>query len=480
MFVLAPKLWRDLWQRRGTLLALVLVLTVGVGNYIGMAGVYRDLDGARNAYYNNYNLADFAIDLKRAPITATSGLNDIPNVLQLRTRIKTDIMLRLPTDNNRLIPGVAVSLPVPRHDVISNVKLIRGTWFSSAYANEVILEQQFAEALGLKIGDHVKVRLPDKEHNLLVIGIASAPEFAVLLAPGSIIPDPKNYAAIFLPRNFLQQAANLKGSFNQLLGLTYDRSSIALKNTMTLLSDKLDNYGVALQTAQQDDISVQVLHDELVNVKKSTTLLPTMFLMVAILVLNVMLSRLVAQQRIIVGTLKSLGYSNFTVLWHYLSYGLVIGLIGGVLGDIFGYGLQYLMLAQYKAYFAIPNMYAHIYIDIMLFGLGLSIVSALLGAVSGAYKATQLLPAAAMRPPVPELGSHIIIERVTVFWRRLSFQGKMVMRSIFRNRFRSLVTIIACIIATALVFSALSFLDSIYEMVNASYVNVQHQDYTLT
>ena len=476
---LTHKLLRDIWQRRGTLFALVLVLAVGVGNYIGMAGIYRDLDNARADYYSRYNLTDFTIDVKRAPETAVDGLGNIPNVLRLRNRISTDVMVRLPSDVDQLIPGIAVSLPVPKRDIINDVKLITGTWFTSSYAKEVILEQQFAKARHLRVGDRIKLRLPDQEHKVLIVGIAISPEYSVLLAPGSIVPEPKNFAAMFLPRKFMQQATNLNSSFNQLLGLTLNNSLTALNNTMTLLSDKLDNYGVQLQTTQQNQIAIQVLHDELVNLRKSTTILPTMFLMVAILILNVVIGRLVVHQRGVIGTLKALGYSNFAIVRHYLSYGLVIGFLGGVLGDILGYALQYLMMIGYRSYFVIPDMRTHIYFDIMIFGIMISIISALLGAILGAYRTTKLIPAEAMRPRVPEKGVHIVLEYFTKFWRYLSFQGKMIARAIFRNRFRSLVTIAASIIATALVFSALQFLDAIYEMVDSSFELVQHQDYTL-
>lgn len=481
---LTLKLCRDLWQRRWTLLALVLVLTVGIGNYTGMAGVYRDLDQAKTSYYHKYNLADFTIDLKRAPAAfkganMVAPLQDSNNILRLRQRIKTEIMLQLP-NTIQLIPGNAVSLPVPRRNIINNLKLVRGTWFSSNYAHEAIIEQQFANNRHIHIGDRLNVRLPDKEYNILVVGIADAPEFAVLLAPGTIIPDPGSFAAIYLPHGFLQQATNLNGSFNQLLGLVRDNSLTAINNTMTLLSDKLDPYGVLLKTPQSQETSVQVLNDELVNIKKSNSFLPTIFLLVAALILNVMLSRLVVQQRSTIGILKAIGYNNFAILRHYLSYGIVLGLLGGIFGDALGYWLQTLMLKQYEFYFAIPDMQPHLHIKIFLFGIGISVFSAFLGAISGAYKATKLSPAIAMRPPTPEKGVHIIVERFSYFWKHLTFQGKMIMRAIFRNRFRSLVTICASILATALVFSALSFFDSIYEMIESSFDHVQHQDYQLT
>ena len=479
------KLFRDLKQRLGTLIALLFVLAIGVGAYTSMASVYFDLDNARADYYQRYNLADFTIDLKRAPEAILYSLEHLPNILRLYSRVKTEVMVNLPvtaySKNKQLLPGVAISLPVPRQNLVNNIKLIRGTWFSDSYAREVILNEQFAQAQHLNIGDRINVRLPEKEFDLLIVGTALSPEFTMILSPGgSIAPDPAGYAVMYMPMKFLQEYSSLNGSFNQLIGMTRDHSVTAINNTMTLLSEKLENYGVLFQTAQEDQTSVRILHDELVNVEKMTGLLPTMFLLVAALILNVMMNRLVTQQRIIIGTLKSVGYSNITLLKHYLGYGVVIGLIGGLLGIGLGFILQHLMLIAYRDYFAIPDISFHIYFEQLIIGILISIVSAMIGSLSGTYHAIKLSPAEAMRPAAPEIGTHILVEHFKVFWKRLSFQWKMVMRAIFRNRFRSLVTIAASMLATTLVFSSLQFLDAVNKMIDFSFDKMQHQDYTIS
>ena len=56
--------------------------------------------------------------------------------------------------------------------------------------------------------------------------------------------------------------------------------------------------------------------------------MPTIFLAVAALVLNVLLTRLAEQQRTVVGTLKALGYSDRQVFVHFLKFGLAVGLVG--------------------------------------------------------------------------------------------------------------------------------------------------------
>jgi putative ABC transport system permease protein len=476
-FPLFKKLGRDLWQRKLTIVAILAVIAIGVGSYTGMSGVYYDLKTASNNYYQQYHLADFSLDLKSAPVTLTKNLTDLPNILRLQPRVKTDTMVSFV--GGAYVPGTALSLP-ENSAAINSIKLITGTMASSDYAREVILEHQFAQAWHLKVGNHITVRLPDGEHNMLIVGTALSPENVVLLAPGSIVPDPKSFAIVFVPEKFLQQTTNLNSSFNELLGLARNKDPIAVKNTLTLLNAKLDNYGVQLQTLRDEEVSAEVLKDELINIKKISVLLPSMFLAVAALVLNVMIMRLVAQQRVIIGTLKAMGYSSLMVIRHYMAYSMFIGFIGGLTGLGAGFIFQYLVLLQYRTYFIIPHMDFGIHVNILCYGMLISLGSALVGAIFGAAKTASLKPAEAMRPPAPKKESHIFLERFAVFWKKLSFQGKSISRVILRNKIRSLVTIASSMMATTLIFGSFALVDSIYAMIDYSYAKIQHQDYTLT
>jgi putative ABC transport system permease protein len=490
MIILRPlflKLLRDLWQRSGTLFALVLILATGISSYIGMAGVYHDLEQATKNYYQKYHLADFTLDLKGAPETIFNNLLNTPNVIKLRTRVVTSVMVKLLKTNSLTnitshLPGQALSLPVPRQEIINNIKLYRGTWFSNSYAQEVILDEQFAKARHLKPGDYLKVLLPNKEMDFLIVGTAFSPEFVMILPPGGVLaPEPQNYAIMYMPEETLSQNIHLYNGFNQLLGMANNVSPIALQNTMQLLSEKLNAYGVLFQTAQEDQISVKVLHDELTHLKSVIAIFPTLFLIIAALILNVMMTRLIAQQRGIIGILKALGYTNMALVFHYLWYGVIIGCIGGCLGITAGLWLQKGMLYMYNIYFAIPDMNLHLYIPVISLGLGISLLSALLGTLFGVRQAAKLQPAEAMKAAMPEKAMHVLLEKITRHWLRyLSFKNKIVIRDILRNRVRSLVTIAACIVATAIVFSSISWIDAMHKMISHAFDLVQHQDYTLS
>ncbi len=442
------KLLRDVRHRKGALLALGLIIMIGVAVYVSMAAVYRDLDGSRERYYRNQRLADFYVDLKRSPAWAIDLVKNIPNVRAVRGRVNMGVLIDLP-NKDEPISGTSISMPLDRAPVINDLMLRSGTWFSGEDAQEVILNDAFARANGLKPGNRIKVTLLDRQHDLLVVGTAMSPEFVYLMSADSgIAPDPERFGVMYMPERFLQESCDLSGAYNQFIGLVYDTSDIMVDNTLELISDRLDMYGVTNTTAARNQISVNFLDSELHGLKVTSTITPAIFLGVAALVLNVLMGRMVVQQRSIIGTLMALGYTPAAIMRHYLAFAVFVGTVGGCAGVVFGLYLQTVFVRIYRTFFALPSIDAHIYPDILCQGLAISVIFAVAGTIRSVRTASKLTPAEAMQPPPPEKGGTIILEYIPVLWQRLPFRWKMIMRTVFRNPFRSTVSIVATTLAT--------------------------------
>ena len=478
--VLTRKLLRDLLERKLALAALIAIVTIGVGCFVGMAALFRDLSGACHRYYADCRLADFTVDVKRAPAWAVADMASLPNVRQVRGRVSLAVRIDL-AHTDEPIAGAAISMPARPAPVINDILLRSGGWFSHADAKEVILDDAFAKANGLRPGDRLDVLLLDKQHSLLVVGTAISPEFVYLIPPsGGLAPDPQRYGVLYCPERFLQESCDLDGAFNQLVGLAHDNSRRALGDTLSLIEERLDPFGVTNTTPFRDQPSVRMLADEIWGLKVNATVLPTVFLGVAALVLSVLLSRLVAQQRSVIGTLRAIGYSSGAITRHYLGYGVVLGTLGGVTGGAMGYGVQRLMVMVYRQFFALPAIRAHVYPSILLAGLGISIGFAVLGTIKGVRHAARLTPAEAMRPPPPEKGGKVLPERIGFLWRPLPFRWKMILRAVFRNPFRSGVGMVASVVATSLIVATLSMWDSLQYLMQYEFARVAHQDITVS
>ncbi|MBI5153808.1 ABC transporter permease [Candidatus Poribacteria bacterium] len=284
---------------------------------------------------------------------------------------------------------------------------------------------------------------------------------------------------MYLPERFLQEAAGQQGAYNQIIGWVHDSSQGKLDATLKALARRLDAYGVFDTLRADEQPSVKFLADELRGLRVTSKLFPLIFLGVAVLVLNIMMERLVTQQRAVIGTLQAVGYTRGEITRHYMGYGVVIGTLGGVAGMGWGYYVQGFMIGLYRQFYALPSIDRHFHADLNAAGLLLSIVCAVAGTVHGVRVASRLQPAEAMSPPPPERGGRVFLERMPPVWNLLTFRGKMIARAILRNPFRTSVAILASAVAAALTVASLNMLSSLHYMTRHEFEATSHQDVTI-
>ena len=123
----------------------------------------------------------------------------------------------------------------------------------------------------------------------------------------------------------------------------------------------LESYGVYTATPLEQQASNQYLVNEIEGLRTFAIILPGVFLAVAALVLNVLIMRLARQQRVVIGTLKALGYTDGQVVSHLVQFGTGVGLAGGLVGCLLGYWLAEGMTQLYQQYFEFPDLYNGVY-----------------------------------------------------------------------------------------------------------------------
>ncbi|MBW1782780.1 MAG: ABC transporter permease, partial [Deltaproteobacteria bacterium] len=95
MNILNRKLRRDLWQTKGMLAAVILIVAIGVSCLVGMMGTSQNLQLARDLYYGQCRMADFWVDLKKMPVTELDALDDLEGISELRARIAFQVIVDL-------------------------------------------------------------------------------------------------------------------------------------------------------------------------------------------------------------------------------------------------------------------------------------------------------------------------------------------------------------------------------------------------
>jgi putative ABC transport system permease protein len=212
----------------------------------------------------------------------------------------------------------------------------------------------------------------------------------------------------------------------------------------------------------------------------SAAIMPLEFLGVAALVLNILMTRLAEQQRVTVGTLKALGHRTRTLTWHYLKFGIVIGVIGGAAGIALGHLLAEGMTSLYHEFYKFPRLENQAAPGAMVAALLISIFFSMLGTLRGVRVIVRLSPAEAMRAKPPAAAGGIVLERFSRFWRAIGFRWQMVMRSVWRHKWRTGVGMLAAALGSAILLIACYFMDSMFELIDFQFDKVLRSDVDLT
>ncbi len=470
MKVLHRKLLRELFAAKGVLSAIVSIIAVGIGCFIAMSSTYDNLEYSRQSYYRLCQMADFSVELKKVPVGNLTTLTKIPGVINILPRIVFEVTAAL-EGVEKPVSGKAVSMPAHENASINRIVIKQGSYFTDQRQEEVILNDAFARAHNLRPGDRIQLILNNRLQDLLVVGTAISSEYVYLIGPGGLVPEPESYGVFYLKHSYMEDVFGFEGAANQILGQLAPefQSPNRVRQVLDQLELNLDDYGVISKTPLAEQSSHWFLKSEIDGLKVSATILPTIFLIVAALALNLLMTRMAEQQRTVVGTFKALGYSNREMFLHFIQFGLLIGLAGGFLGVLIGYSLAGGLTAQYRQFFEFPSLTNQLYPRIILLGMLISIFFAVLGTFRGVRSVVRLSPAEAMRPKPPLRARRILLEKWRAFWNSLDFRWQLVLRDIFRNRTRTLGGVLSATVGAMLLLVTFSMYDGAFALLNFQY-----------
>jgi len=474
MRVLDRKLVRTLWWSRGQSIAVAMVVLCGTACYIAIASAHSNLVLTRDTYYSQYRFADFEIHLERAPLTAIFKLESLPGVRQVRGRIVKDVNLDIEGEDEPRI-GRIISMPNRQRDVLNDICLMEGRYFSEGKQNEVILSQRFAQANGLKPGDQIEASIDNKKHTLRIVGTALSPEYVYTIrSVQELVPNFERFGILWVPRDFAETALDMSEACNNIIG-SVDNPEV-LDALLDTAEDILDPYGIFAKVKREDQISNRFISDEITGLEVMAKIVPGLFQGIAALVMLVLLNRMVRKERTEIGLLKAYGYSNFAVSFYYIKYALLLSLAGCLGGFALGQWLANAMIRLYVEYYNFPILQSRVYPEVLARSVAIGIAFALLGALSAAIRAARIQPAESMRPEAPRHGHRTLIERVAILWRNLSFTWKMIVRNVSRNAFRASLNAFGVMISSGLLIMGFFTLDSMDYMLKFQFEQVQRED----
>lgn len=220
------------------------------------------------------------------------------------------------------------------------------------------------------------------------------------------------------------------------------------------------------------------LDSELEQHQSFSYLFVIIFVGIAILVIATSMGRMVEQQRTQIGTMNALGLKRHKIMLHYISFSLVVSVVGVILGLLAGtlWGSP-AVIDMFANWYIVPGLHSVFHPMYLIIAAGIVAVCVLASYIS-CRKLLHIKPAEALRPTAPKKGKKCIFERLP-FWKKLSFTSQYNLRDISRAKLRSFMCAIGTAVGMLLMIYAVGCNELLGSMIEINFNRVTVGEYQI-
>ena len=189
---------------------------------------------------------------------------------------------------------------------------------------------------------------------------------------------------------------------------------------------------------------------------------PIFFYFVAALVSLTTMTRMIEEERTLIGLLKALGFKRIAIVGKYVIYCGLASILGSLAGLLVGFKLiPKVLWNAYGVMYHLPPFITEFNTKIALIASGAAVISTVGVTIYVANETLREKPATLMLPKAPKAGKRILLEKIGPLWRRMSFNVKSTARNIFRYKKHFYMTVVGISGCTALLVTGFGLKDSI-------------------
>ena len=447
---------RDFKDHKAQFLSIFLMALIGVFAFTGISGEVVGMVDVSNSYYENTNLADGWIYGEEISDDVFSDIKSMEEIKDAQREMVVDTVANYSSD-----PEITLHV-VEGNQNISKFYLFKGKDFDPNDEEGIWIDKRFADGRKLDIGDKITLKFDGNKVSKTVRGIMYSPEYVYYIQEGSLLPDFSQVGFAYIP----SKGADFDIVYNTIALDGYEE--LDEKDFKSALEETLGQKAYVQYVDRDNNVGIKTLQDEISQHQMFSGIFPAIFVLVSLLTLVTTMSRVISAQRMQIGTLKAMGYSNKSIILHYLSYGFVLSLSGSVIGLVVGpLTIPYLFYPTMSSTYSLPRWGPSW--DISFFAVaGLMVVSSVLISYISVKGISDENPSETIRPKAPKLVSSGLIER-TKIWERFSFNERWNYRDAKRNKTRAIMSVFGVFACALLVMSAFGMVDSINDVEDWQY-----------
>ncbi len=463
--MLLKKLFRTLWQYKAQFISMVIMVALGVGVFLGFNVEWYSLEVNTREIYDATGFADFRIyndkgftekDLEA--VKAIPGVEDATRFLSVNVSVKDD------TDT--------LALTVSENMNVSGVLVMAGEPYAAASTDGFWLSDSYAAANGISLGDPLMLTYQTVTVKGTVKGLVKSSEYLICLPDTTqMMPDYSSYGYVYMSPAMLDKA--IPALYKAFIGSMYFQINVKSNLDKAAFVEQADKAlgTTRLILSKDETVSWSEAMGEVNEGKTMASILPVLFLAIAILTMVTTMHRITASEKTQIGTFKALGFKDRRILIHYSAYALIIGLMGTALGVGIGYWLGWFIMnpdGAMATYIDMPSWSLHAPRFTWYVLVGINAFLTLIGFLS-VRKMLSGTAADALRPYTPSRMKHLKFEETKRF-KALGFGTKWNLRDCVRHKARSAMTLFGIVGCMVLLVGGLgmqdtmnAFLDVFYE-----------------
>lgn len=452
--MLKRKIIRTLLNYKAQMISMLLMIILGVGIFLGCNIEWYSIKTNRTNYYEDTGYPEYRIYKDSFSLDELQYVKDFSDV-----KYATRALTTLGSLNNNTYLML---------NVLEDCQNIKPLYIDGeVYSNEaegIYLSDLYAKENNIKPNDYLDIEAEGFKIHEPVKGLIKSSEYLICLKDSSqLLPNYKEYAYCYLSPKMITKYLG-QAFYNTI----YASSKLS---TSDFEAEALNALGASITVlSYQDETGYSGSNGEIEEGKTMALLIPTAFILIAVLTMVTTMARISTNERIQMGVLKSLCFKRKKIARHYSLYGLIIGIIGTLIGCVLAYGIAYYIInpkGPMSTYLDFPSW--HLYMPwygvliVILLPITLGIISYLI--VNSELKGTAC---ETLKPKREKAVKASYIEK-TKFFSKASFQTKWNIRDMLRHKARTIMSIIGVLFSTVLIFACMGMRDTVIDFKNTLY-----------
>lgn len=479
--MLFRKMLRDYKANFGAFFSVFLLAALAMALFCTFEGHVLSQKVARENYHKECNLSDvwmYGEGFSDDELDTVRNLDFVKDA-QLRMSV---------TGSAPDCDGAQVDIYLERENLVDTPYYISGEPFDPTDTDGIWLANAFARLRNIKVGDDFTIEYNGITFTREVKGLVESAEYEFREADGDADVYLENIAIVYMSYD----AFPIRDYINHMVDKISDEKLAKIMPYTQMIIVTTDGGGLAHEEALAESIDhdysaivdrksipgLARLDSELEQHQSFSYLFVIIFVGIAILVIATSMGRMVEQQRTQIGTMNALGLKRHKILLHYISFSLVVSVVGVVLGLLVGtlWGSP-AVIGMFANWYIVPGLHSVFHPMYLIIAAGIVAVCVLASYIS-CRKLLRIKPAEALRPAAPKKGKKCIFERLP-FWKKLSFTSQYNLRDISRAKLRSFMCVIGTAVGMLLMIYAVGCNELLGSMIEINFNRVTVGEYQI-